>query len=79
MVVDEIDWTGCSITERDPEKLGGVSTIRAWRLSADSVVGNHDAGATPEGIAEWFTVPVEDVRVILSYAEQVRSVAHLVR
>ena len=73
MVTDAIDWTGCPITQRDPEKMGGVSTVRAWRLSADSIVGNYDTGATPEEISEWFEVPVEDVKTIIAYAEQARS------
>ena len=70
MVKDAIDWSGCPMTERDSEKMGGVSTVRAWRLSADSIVENHDSGATPEEISEWFEVPVEDVQTILAYAKQ---------
>jgi len=79
MVTDTIDWSGCPITERDPEKMGGVSTVRALRLSADSVVENYDYGAKPEEIAEWFHVPLDDVCTILAYADQVRHSAHPVR
>jgi len=53
----DIDWSDCPIVERDPEKMGGVPTLRAWRLSADSVVENYEDGATPEEISESFHVP----------------------
>jgi uncharacterized protein (DUF433 family) len=75
----DIDWSACPIVERDPEKMGGVPTVRAWRLSADSVVENYDDGVTPEEIADMFEVPIEDVRTIIAYAEQARHSAHLVR
>ncbi len=79
MVHDAIDWSGCPITERNPLKMGGVSTVRGWRLSADSIVENYDGGSSPEEIAENFDVSVEDVRIILAYAEQVASTEHFVR
>ena len=71
-----IDWSECPIVERDPEKMGGVPTVRGWRLSADSVVDNHDYGASADEIADWFQVPVEDIRTILTYAESARDREH---
>ncbi len=71
-----IDWSGCSIVEVNAEKLGGVPTVRDWRLSADAVVENFEDGVTEEEIADMFDVPLEDVHTILSYAEQVRHSAH---
>ncbi len=50
----EIDWSGCPIVQHDPEKLGGVPTVRAWRLSADAIVENHDDGMAEHEIAEIF-------------------------
>ncbi len=75
----DIDWSGCPIVERDPEKMGGVPTVRAWRLSADSVVENYDDGLPEEEIAEMFGVPVNDVHTIVAYADQARQIAHSVR
>ena len=72
----DIDWSGCPIVERDPEKMGGVPTVRAWRLAADSIVENYEEGISEEEIADMFDVPIEDVRTILAYAEQARSSAH---
>jgi uncharacterized protein (DUF433 family) len=72
----DIDWSDCPIVERNPEKMGGVPTLRAWRLSADSIVENHDYGASAQEIAEMFEVPLEDVETLLAYAERVRDQAH---
>jgi uncharacterized protein (DUF433 family) len=72
----DIDWSNCPIVERDPEKMGGVPTLRAWRLSADSIVENHDDGLSAEEIAEMFGVPLADVETLISYASQVRQYAH---
>jgi len=69
----DIDWSECPIVERDPEKMGGVPTVRAWRLSADSVIDNYDYGASPRENFEWFHVPVEDIEAIIAYAEKVRG------
>lgn len=71
-----IDWSACAIVERDPEKMGGVPTVRAWRLSADSIVENYEDGVEEEEIAQMFHVPLEDVRTILAYAKQAVHIAH---
>lgn len=71
-----IDWSNCPIVERNPHKMGGVPTVRAYRMSADSVIDNFDSGATPEEIADWFDLPIEDVRTIIAYAEQTHPIAN---
>jgi uncharacterized protein (DUF433 family) len=53
--------------------MGGVPTLRSWRLSADSIVENHDYGATAQEISEWFEVPVADVETLLAYADRARE------
>jgi len=72
----DIDWSGCPIVQTDPEKLGGVPTVRGFRVSADTVIENHDDGLSEREITYQFTLPVEDVRAIIAYAEQARRVAH---
>jgi uncharacterized protein (DUF433 family) len=72
----DIDWSDCPIVERNPEKMGGVPTVRAWRVSADSVLENFEDGVSAEEIAEMFTLPFDDVQVILAYAEQARRHVH---
>ena len=74
-----IDWSDCPIVERNPNKLGGVPTLRGWRLSADSIVENYEDGIQPEDIASMFELPVSDVRTLLAYAEEFRHSAHTVR
>jgi uncharacterized protein (DUF433 family) len=78
-MASDIDWSDCPIVETDPEKMGGVPTVRDWRLSADSIVEDHDYQVPDEEIAEMYEVPLEDVRTILAYAEQYRHSAHSVR
>ena len=75
----DIDWSGCPIVQTNPKKMGGVPTLRAWRLAADSIVENHDDGVSEQEIAEMFEVPIADVRVILAYADQARRIAHTAR
>jgi uncharacterized protein (DUF433 family) len=74
-----IDWSGCPIVERDPEKMGGIPTVRGLRLSADAIVENHDDNLSDQEIAEIFELPIEDVRTLVAYAGQVRRSAHSVR
>ncbi len=76
----DIDWSGCPIVQRNPRKLGGVPTVRDFRVSADTVVENHEDGLPDDEIAYQFSLPLEDIRTILAYAEQARqSHAHLSR
>jgi uncharacterized protein (DUF433 family) len=69
----DIDWSDCPIVERNPLKMGGVPTLRAWRLFADSIVDNYDYGVSAEEIADMFTVPMADVEALLAYAESARK------
>ena len=71
-----IDWSNCPIVQRDPEKLGGVPTVRAYRMSADQVVENWEAGVEAEEIVELFGLPLNDVNTILAYAARAERVAH---
>jgi uncharacterized protein (DUF433 family) len=68
-----IDWSKCPIVEFDPEKMGGKATVRAWRITADSIVDNRDEGMSAEEIAEVFDLPLADVKTILDYAEENRQ------
>ena len=68
-----IDWSQCPIVQQNPKKLHGVPTVRAWRVPADTVVENHDFGLPDDEIAYQYSLPIEDVRTILAYAQQVRQ------
>jgi uncharacterized protein (DUF433 family) len=73
IMATDIDWSGCPIVQRNPKKLGGVPTVRAWRVPADTVVENHDYGLPDDDIAYQYSLPIEDVRTILAYAERSRQ------
>jgi uncharacterized protein (DUF433 family) len=75
----DIDWSGCPIVQRNPKKLGGVPTVRDYRVPADTVVENHDDDLPDDEIAYQYSLPIEDVRAILAYAEQARLNARLSR
>jgi uncharacterized protein (DUF433 family) len=61
--------------EVNPRKMSGRPTVRDWRMPADQVVEEHDVGSTEEEIAEWYRLPLEDVRTILAYAARMRELA----
>ena len=61
-----IDWTGCAIVERDPEKLHGAATVRGLRLTPETVVENFEAGLSVTEIHEQCrAVAVRDIRRVL--------------
>ena len=73
-----IDWSYCVIVQRDPEKMGGVPTVRNYRVSADSVIENYDYNVPAEEIAYQFTLPVDDVCAVIAYAEKARHCARAI-
>ena len=75
----DIDWSGCPMVQRNPQKMGGLPAVRALRLTADTIVENHDDGLPDEEIAYQFQLPIEDARTIPAYAEQARPGARTVR
>jgi uncharacterized protein (DUF433 family) len=75
-IMTDIDWSDCPIVQSNPKKLGGVPTVRAWRVPADTVVENHDYGLPDDEIAYQYSLPIEDVRAILAYAQQFRQATH---
>jgi uncharacterized protein (DUF433 family) len=75
----DIDWSGCAIVQRNPRKLGGVPTVRDYRVPADAIVENHDSDLPDDEIAYQFSLPIEDVEAILAYAEKARQSARLSR
>jgi uncharacterized protein (DUF433 family) len=37
----QLDWSGCPLIERDPQKMGGVSNIAGMRITPETVVDNY--------------------------------------
>ena len=50
----EIDWAGCSLVQRDPEKLGGAPSIDGMRITPGTIVDNYESGLRVAEIVEQF-------------------------
>ncbi len=75
-----VDWSACSIVERDPQKLHGAPTVHGVRLTPDAIVENFNDGLSVSEILEQFGgINEEDVRTILRFAETQGWLAHSVR
>jgi len=67
----EIDWSGCSLVQRDPLKLGGASNIDGMRITPETIVDNYESGFSVAEIVEMFpAVNEQQARTILAYAAQ---------
>lgn len=67
----EHDWSGLAIIEHDPEKMGGAPTVRGRRITPDTYVDYFNDGFSDQEIAtEYFSEPIEDVRIVLNYAQE---------
>jgi uncharacterized protein (DUF433 family) len=68
-VTNEIDWTECSIVQRDPQKLHGAPNVNGLRIAPDTIAGNFEAGLDVAGIHEQFPgVPESDIQTVLQFA-----------
>jgi uncharacterized protein (DUF433 family) len=66
---NQLDWSGCSLIECDPEKLGGVPNIAGMRITPETILDNYEDGLSIAEIIEQFpSVNEEQIRVILTYA-----------
>ncbi len=72
-----IDWSGCPIIGRDPEKLHGAPTIRGIRITPTAIVENFEGGVTiPELLEIFGGVTEQDIRIVLEYAQKHSPLAH---
>ena len=63
-----MDWSGCGQVERVLGKVSGVPILKGTRVQADAVLGNFEAGESPESIADMFDLDLQQVRSVLKYA-----------
>jgi uncharacterized protein (DUF433 family) len=76
----EMDWSGCPIIQRDPEKLHGAPNVNGIRITPESIVDNFEAGLSVSEIYEQFPgVPARDIRTVLNYAASRGYLARPVR
>ncbi len=64
-----MDWTGCNLVERDPEKLSGVPIVKGTRMQADGILANFEDGLSVEEISYEFDIEPSVVQSILFFAE----------
>lgn len=65
------DWSGCSLIEVDPEKMGGQPTVAGIRITPEALVENFNNGYDPDELAEIYPgVPLPLIRSVLEYAER---------
>ncbi len=56
----------------DPQRMGGVPTIRDLRVTVAMVLGQLAAGRTPEQVLDDYPyLEPEDIRAVLEYAAAV--------
>ena len=71
-----IDWMECSEIEAVPGKVGGRPVVKGTRIEPDLVVVEAEYGRSPEQThADFPTLPVETIRVLLKFAEKQKQVA----
>jgi uncharacterized protein (DUF433 family) len=66
-----MDWSGCSLVQRDPLKLGGAPNIDGIRLTPETIVDHYEGGFSITEIVDMFpAVNEEQARTILAYASK---------
>ena len=64
-----MDWTGCNLVERDPEKLSGVPIVKGTRMQADGILENYcEGGLSIEEISYQFGIPHFVIEELLAFA-----------
>jgi len=63
-----IDWSKCSVVERDPEKVSGSWVFRNTRVPVIALFENLEGGASIDDFLSWFPgVSKEQVEAVLEY------------
>lgn len=73
-----IDWSKCLLCQSDPEKMGGVWTLRGIRISADQIIEKWEDGVETIDIAERFDLDLDDVEELLAFARTAPRLVHSV-
>ena len=65
-----MDWSLCSVVDRNPRKLGGTWCFRGTRLPVAALFEHIDQGSTIDEFLEWFpSVSREQVHQVLAFAK----------
>ena len=64
-----IDWSSCSVVERDPAKVSGAWLFRGTRVPVAALFENLEDDASVHQFVEWFPgVTLTQARQVLDYA-----------
>ncbi len=63
-----MDWSDCPSVETKPDVQRGRPVLKGTRMPADDILENWEAGVDEPDIADYFRLPIEQVKAILSYA-----------
>ena len=66
-----MDWSSCTVVERDPEKVSGSWVFRETRVPVVALFENLEGGASIDDFLIWFPgVTREQVEAVLEYTIQ---------
>jgi len=63
-----LDWSQCPEVESVPGKLNGAWVFKNTRMPVSIVFQNLEAGASIDGIAEWFHLSRPQIVAVLEFA-----------
>ena len=66
-----MDWSSCTVVERDPERVSGSWVFRETRVPVIALFENLEGGASIDDFLMWFPgVTREQVEAVLAYTIQ---------
>jgi uncharacterized protein (DUF433 family) len=63
-----LEWSQCPAVESIPGKVSGAWVFKDTRMPVSLVFENLEAGASIEGITEWFHLTREQIVTVLEFA-----------
>ena len=63
-----LDWSGCSVVERVPGKVGGAWVFKDTRTPVATIFDNLEDGMTIDEVVEQFPVTRKQVKAVLEFA-----------
>lgn len=68
-MISMIDWSSCSVVERDSERVSGAWVFRGTRIPVAALFENLEDGVLVSQFVEWFPgVTLEQARAVLEHA-----------
>jgi uncharacterized protein (DUF433 family) len=66
-----LDWSNCSVVERDPGKVSGAWVFRGTRVPVIALFENLEGGARVDDFLAWFPgVSRQQVEAVLEHAQR---------